>query len=136
MDFEETEKQVHYANGALHHEDETGLPIIENWYYPPDVAGDLKNVDLPAKTKAEVLAMSWEYARSVIPQYTNWKRYVAFQRIFIMGIIAEFRGDLVDIVAGDEVLGYNMQEVLDDLFEGTAGQYVQNKKFDVQLQIC
>lgn len=99
-----------------------GISMKDNWYYPPDTAGDLKDVNLPQATKEEIFAMSWEYARSVIPQYSNWKRYVAFQRIFIMGIIAEFRGDLVDVVAGDEVLGYNMQEVLDALFKGTPGQ--------------
>ena len=40
-----------------------------------------------------------------------------------MGIVAEFRGNLVDVTTGDEVLGYNLSDVLDALFLGTADWY-------------
>lgn len=50
------------------------------WYYPNDIANDLQGINLPPAVKAEVFACAWEYARSVIPQYTNWGRYVAFMR--------------------------------------------------------
>lgn len=43
-------------------------------------------------------------------------------RIIVIGTIAEFRGSLVDVLAGDEMLGYNLQDVLDALFLGTRGQ--------------
>ena len=62
--------------------------IKESWFFPPDIANDLQDVDLPPKVKKEIKAMSFEYARSVIPHYTNWSRYVAFMRIFIIGIIS------------------------------------------------
>jgi len=73
--------------------------------------------------KEEIFACAWEYTRCVIPQYTNWSRYIAFMRIIIMGIVAEFRGNLVDVTTGDEVLGYNLSDVLDALFLGTADWY-------------
>ena len=97
--------------------------IRNRWYYPPDLENDLKDLALPTAVKEEVFACAWEYTRCVIPQYTNWPRYVAFMRIIVMGIIAEFRGTLVDVTAGDEILGYNLSEVLDDLFLGTADRY-------------
>lgn len=67
----------------------------DSWYYPPDIADDLDGIPLPQHVKGEVLATAWEYTRTVIPHYSNWGRYVAFMRIIVMGIIAEFKGDLV-----------------------------------------
>jgi len=98
--------------------------VQEHWYYPADIANDLGDVDLPSRVKEEMFATAWEYSRSVISQYTNWTRYVAFMRIIIIGTIAEFRGKLVNVADNDNILGYNLQEVLDILFEGTPGQYV------------
>ncbi|KAI1663829.1 hypothetical protein Ptr902_09579 [Pyrenophora tritici-repentis] len=94
--------------------------IQNRWYYPPEFSNDLKDIDLPTEVKGEVFACAWEYTRCVIPQYTNWPRYVAFMRTIVIGIIAEFRGSMVDVTAGDEILGYNLSEVLDALFLGTA----------------
>lgn len=96
----------------------------EQWYYPTDIANDLKGVALPSRVKEEILATAWEYSRSVIPQYNNWSRYVAFMRIIVIGTIAEFCGELVNVIDNDDILGYNLQEVLDTLFKGTPGQYV------------
>lgn len=69
--------------------------VRDTWYYPPDIAHDLDGINLPEHVKGEIFATAWEYTRTVIPHYTNWKRYVAFMRIIVMGIIAEFKGDLV-----------------------------------------
>lgn len=92
------------------------------WHYPDEIANDLQHIDLPPAVKAEVLACAWEYSRCVIPQYTNWKRYVAFMRIMIIGTIAEFRGALFDMTSNDdEVLGYDLDQVLDDLFGNSPG---------------
>ncbi|KAJ7334601.1 hypothetical protein DFH08DRAFT_925648 [Mycena albidolilacea] len=89
------------------------------WYYPPDIANDLKDVNLPDEVKCEIFACAWEYARCVIPQYTNWDRYIAFMRIIVMGTIAEFKGSMVDVTAGDMILGYSLSSTLATLFEGT-----------------
>jgi hypothetical protein len=35
----------------------------------------------PVDIVAETLACAWEYTRCVIPQFTNWDRYLAFTRI-------------------------------------------------------
>ncbi|KAF7349846.1 Alpha-ionylideneethane synthase abl3 [Mycena venus] len=91
----------------------------DTWYYPPDIANDLKDVNLPHEVKCEIFACAWEYARCVIPQYTNWDRYVAFMRIIVMGTIAEFKGSMVDVTAGDMILGYSLSSTLATLFEGT-----------------
>jgi hypothetical protein len=45
-------------------------------------------------------------------------------RIIVMGIVAEFRGEMVDVAAGDQILGYSLSGTLAALFEGTPGQYV------------
>jgi hypothetical protein len=43
-------------------------------------------------------------------------------RTIIIGIIADYRGDLIEVAATDNLLGYNLTDVLADLFEGTAAQ--------------
>ncbi|USW55667.1 hypothetical protein Slin15195_G089860 [Septoria linicola] len=96
--------------------------VGHSWHYPDEISNDLKGVDLPAGVKAEVLACAWEYSRCVISHYTNWKRYVAFMRIIIIGTIAEFRGSLFDMTEDDDnMLGFSLNQVLYDLFEDTAG---------------
>ncbi|RYP03581.1 hypothetical protein DL764_005042 [Monosporascus ibericus] len=100
------------------------------WYYPPDIANDLDDItQLNERLKQEAYACAWEYTRCVIPQYTNWRRYVAFMRIIIMGIIAEFRGDLVDVTAGDCILGYSLDGTLAELFEGTPGHALMAREY-------
>ncbi|KAI2488276.1 hypothetical protein Ptr902_02409 [Pyrenophora tritici-repentis] len=99
---------------------EQSVPIVkEKWYYPTDIANDLEHIDLPQRVKEEVYACAWEYTRCVIPQYTNWKRYIAFMRIIVIGIIAEYNGELVRVAETDTLLGYNLTAVLADLFQGT-----------------
>ncbi|KAH8585702.1 BcABA3 [Bisporella sp. PMI_857] len=107
----------------------------DTWYYPQEIANDLNNVDLPTKLKEEVFACAWEYTRCVIPQYTNWNRYVAFMRIIIMGIIAEFRGSMVDVTAGDNILGYSLDGTLAALFAGTKGHELMAREYKTFLLV-
>jgi hypothetical protein len=93
----------------------------DTWYFPPDIANDLQGFDLSDEVKGEAFTCAWEYTRCVIPQYTNWSRYVAFMRISVIAVIAEFRGSLVDITTGDNILGYDLSSLLATLFEGTPG---------------
>ncbi|EHA25025.1 hypothetical protein ASPNIDRAFT_45996 [Aspergillus niger ATCC 1015] len=111
------------------------MKVQNKWYYPDDIAHDLNGIDLPEETKGEVLACAWEYSRSIIPQYTNWKRYVAFMRIIIIGIIAEFQGTMVDVTAGPKVLNYNLDEVLDELFHGIPGHLDMAREYKTFLLI-
>ena len=90
-----------------------------NWHYPNDLVNDLQEVNLPERVKEEVLATAWEYTRCVIPHYTNWDRYISFTRAMVICIIAEFRGDLVDVGIGDHFAGYDLGAMLAILFEGT-----------------
>ncbi|KAK3680870.1 hypothetical protein B0T22DRAFT_531440 [Podospora appendiculata] len=92
---------------------------VDRWFYPSEIANDLQGVDLPAHFIGETLACAWEYARCVIPEYTNWTRYIAFTRIIVVGIVAEFRGSLVDIMASSHVLGYDLDALLATVFGGT-----------------
>ncbi|KAH7122020.1 hypothetical protein B0J13DRAFT_648154 [Dactylonectria estremocensis] len=109
--------------------------LSNKWYFPPDIAYDLDSVDLPPSVKAEVFACAWEYSRCIIPQFTNWNRYVAFMRTIVMGIVAEFRGDLVDVTAGDNILGYSLDGTLAELFEGTPGHEDMAREFKTFLLI-
>ncbi|OBR09538.1 hypothetical protein CH63R_08303 [Colletotrichum higginsianum IMI 349063] len=107
----------------------------DTWYYPSDIADDLKDIDIPDKLKAEAYACAWVYTRCVIPQYTNWDRYVAFMRIIVMGIIAEFKGSLVDVTAGDNILGYSLDGTLAALFDGTAGHELMAREYKTFLLV-
>ncbi|KAF3043325.1 hypothetical protein E8E11_002704 [Didymella keratinophila] len=107
----------------------------ERLYYSANIANNLGDVDLPSRVKEEIPATAWEYSCSVIPQCTNWTRYVAFMRIIIIGTIAEFRGELVNVVENDDILGYDLQEVLDTLFECTPVHIAMAREFRYYLLV-
>jgi hypothetical protein len=93
---------------------------VDTWLYPPELDLDLQGVDLPPDTIKQTLSVAWEYTRCVIPTYTNWSRYLAFCRVIVVGVIAEFCGSLVDIAATDHILGYDLGALFEELFAGTA----------------
>jgi hypothetical protein len=105
------------------------------WFYPSDIEDDLRGTGLPEEIVAETLACAWEYTRCVIPQFTNWERYVAFTRIIVIGIIAEFRGALVDVTTGDRMLGYDLDELLGTVFAGTPGHELMAREYRTFLLI-
>lgn len=92
------------------------------WFFPNEIRDALKNSAVPEAFIDEALGCAWEYARCVIPDFTNWSRYVAFTRVLVVAIVVEFRGSLVDVEASDKVLGYDVEELIDTLFAGTAGR--------------
>ncbi|EPE28126.1 hypothetical protein GLAREA_04917 [Glarea lozoyensis ATCC 20868] len=107
----------------------TQMPIEKNsqgdkeiWQYPRELANDLQDLGLPERVKAEIFGTAWEYTRVVIPTYTDWPRYVAFLRMIVVAVVAEFRGDLVDVMAGSDVLGYNLDDLVYTVFAGTPGE--------------
>ena len=113
----------------------TTEPLRNRWFYPSALANDLADVDLPLAVKNETLACAWEYTRSVIPSHSNETRLIAWVRIVVIGIIAEFRGDLVDVAATDKVLGYDVQELIDTLFAGTPGHEAMGREYRAYLLI-
>ncbi|MCS7475805.1 hypothetical protein ACFFQW_24615 [Umezawaea endophytica] len=107
----------------------------DTWFYPADIADDLADSGLPPEVVAETLACAWEYTRCVIPQFTNWDRYLAFTRIIVIGIIAEFRGHLVDVAADDHPLGYDLDDLLDTVFKGTPGHREMAREYRAFLLV-
>ncbi|KAK3388047.1 BcABA3 [Podospora didyma] len=92
------------------------------WFFPNELQNDLQGVSLLPNVIAEVIACAWEYVRCVIPQYTNRPRYIAFCRIIIIGVIAEFRGSLVDITSPSPIiLGYDLDSLLSIVY-GSSSQ--------------
>ncbi|KAJ7323945.1 hypothetical protein DFH08DRAFT_917006 [Mycena albidolilacea] len=74
----------------------------DTWYYTRDIEDDLRDLNLPEGVKAEIFA-----------------RYLAFMRIIIISIVAEFKGTIVDVLASDNLLGYSVPDLLDTLFQGS-----------------
>ncbi|GLZ00444.1 hypothetical protein [Actinoplanes sp. NBRC 103695] len=109
--------------------------MTDLWFYPDVIARDLEESGLPDAIVAETLACAWEYTRCVIPQFTNWERYVAFTRIIVIGIVAEFRGSLVDVTTGDRVLGYDVDELLGTVFGGTPGHELMAREYRTFLLV-
>ncbi|KAJ7691576.1 hypothetical protein B0H17DRAFT_557715 [Mycena rosella] len=107
----------------------------DTWYYPPCIADDLTGANLPAEIKGEILACTWEYTRCVIPQYTNWNRYIAWMRLLMMAIVVEFKGSMVDVTAGDTILGHSLSDTLTALFKGTPGHEDMAREFRAFLLI-
>lgn len=83
----------------------------------------------------DVYACAWEYMRCVIPWYTNWKRYVTFMRTITIGITADFRYELVDVAAGDSIIGCSLNGVLDALSEGIPGHGLTVREYKTFLLI-
>ncbi len=107
----------------------------ETWSYPDEMAHDLDGVDLPENFKGEAIACACEYTRSVIPSHTNWARYVAYARIVLVGIVAEFRGSLVDVAHTDAAVGFDVQTLIDTLFAGTPGHEEMGREYRAFLVI-
>jgi hypothetical protein len=108
---------------------------MDKWFYPREIEGDLSGCGLSEETTAEALACAWEYARCVIPQFTNWARYIAFTRTIAIGIVVEFRGRLADMAADDNPLGYDLDELLGTLFAGTPGHEAMVREYRAFLLI-
>jgi hypothetical protein len=96
------------------------VSVVNHWYHPQDLANDMGGVDMPQRMKDEILATAWEYTRCVIPEFTNWFRYLAFVRCIVIGVVCEFNGNMIDVAESKQMLGYDVDQVLDALFEGTA----------------
>lgn len=91
--------------------------------YPKEFDHDLRDAGLSEKERKEILTTGWEYVRCAIPEYTNWEKYMAFVRLTIVTVVAEYRGELVDVSLirepGHTILGYDIGRLLDVLFDGT-----------------
>lgn len=99
------------------------------WFHPADIADDLADTGLPDEVIAETIARAWECTRCVNPQFTNWGRYLAFTRIIVIGIIAEFRGHPVDVATDDHPLGYDLDDLLDTVFKGAPGHQEMAREY-------
>ncbi|KAG9249734.1 uncharacterized protein F5Z01DRAFT_668409 [Emericellopsis atlantica] len=86
------------------------------WFYPEQLRDGLEVPDLSEETIQEALACAYEYARSVIPEWKDNAKYMAFTKTIVIAVVAEFRGDLVPQDGSSIVLGYDLEGLLDSLF--------------------
>ena len=108
----------------------------DTWIYPREMANDLDGIaSLSKQLKQETYTCAWEYARCVIPEFTNWDRYLAFARIIVIGIVAEFNGNLVDVSTSDLVLGYDLSELFATIFGGTPAHEAMAREYRAFLLI-
>ncbi|MFG2286720.1 hypothetical protein ACGFOU_11775 [Streptomyces sp. NPDC048595] len=105
------------------------------WFSPPELHDDLKGTGLPDEMVAETLACAWEYIRCVVPEFIDWDRYLALVRTVALGTVVEFRGAMADVSAGDHLLGYDLNELLDTLFRGTPGHEDMAREYRTFLLI-
>jgi hypothetical protein len=105
----------------------------EQWFFPDDLEDDLHDCGLPPARRAEALAHTWEYNRCVVPEFTNWDRYIALARLGAVAIVAEVFGDLVDVLSKAPVLGYDIDQQLDILFGGSAVREDMGREYRASL---
>jgi len=122
------------CNGGLA-EEEGAKGYSDNWFFPEELRLGLEPLDLPKRIIDETLACAWEYSRCVIPEWTNWERYLAFNRTIIIAIIAEFRGDLIPDDCRQRVVGYDIHDLLNILFGGTSMHDPMSREFKTFLLI-
>ncbi|KAF2844608.1 hypothetical protein T440DRAFT_502965 [Plenodomus tracheiphilus IPT5] len=111
----------------------TSQGILAIWYnrmlVPNCIKNDLDGYDALQEYKDEILDCAWQYTRCVIPSCSNVKRYIAFMRIIIIGTVAESWGELIDVSASDQILGYDLEGILHDLFAGTKYHAAMAREF-------
>ncbi|KAL5325376.1 hypothetical protein ACEPPN_006501 [Leptodophora sp. 'Broadleaf-Isolate-01'] len=124
------------ANGNGDFGDEAGVKgHSDNWFFPEELRRGLEPFDLPKRIVDESLACAWEYSRCVIPEWSNWERYLAFNRTIIIAIIAEFRGDLIPEDCRQKVVGYDLDDLLSTLFGGTLMHDPMSREFKTFLLV-
>lgn len=101
----------------------------DKWFFPEELRFGIDTFDLPDRIIDETLACAWEYSRCVIPEWTNWDKYLAFNRTIVIAIIAEFRGDLIPEDSRKDIMGYDLEELLSTLFGGTAVHEDMSREF-------
>ncbi|CAG8979763.1 hypothetical protein HYALB_00012400 [Hymenoscyphus albidus] len=105
-------------------------PVLQDqWYYPQDLENDLQGINLREDQICEAINTAWEYVRIAIPNYTNWNRHIAFTRLILIAVVAEMRGNLVDVVANDNILGFHLEELIDTVFACTPGHKDMAREF-------
>ncbi|KAJ2973095.1 hypothetical protein NQ176_g6797 [Zarea fungicola] len=105
------------------------VSISDKWFYPEEIANDLKDIPLAESVKHETLNSAWEYTRCAVPFYTNQERYIALVRLNVIAVIVEFQGDLVDISSGDDICGYSVSKLLDTLFEDGSTNVAMGREY-------
>lgn len=116
--------------------DDTGANVFnDRWFFLEELRHGLETFDLLERIIEEILACAWEYSRCVIPECTNWDRYLAFNRTIIIAIIAEFRGDLIPEDGSNDVIGYDLEELLSTLFGETPMHEDMSREFRTFLLI-
>jgi hypothetical protein len=91
----------------------------DTWLHHKIFASDLLRIPgLGPSAREEVLTIAWEYSRVIIPQYTNWTRFSCWVCFIIIGVLAEYEGDVVDIAQSDKVPGYDLGELLETMLQG------------------
>lgn len=91
-------------------------PWTDQWYYPDEISEGFEAFELSKKVVDETLATAWEYARSVIPTFTDWEKYIAFVKTIVIAVVAEFRGDLIPEAGASRILGFDLDGILRTLF--------------------
>ncbi|KAJ7224770.1 hypothetical protein C8J57DRAFT_1591079 [Mycena rebaudengoi] len=120
---------VHFSN-PMDRSSSAPAPLErDTWYYPPEMADDLKDVDMDDHVKAEILNSSWEFMRCAIPYYTNWNRYLACARLSTITTAVEFLGGNLDVKSSDSFLGYSLSALLAIVFEGTPYHEDMSREF-------
>ncbi|KAJ7798284.1 hypothetical protein B0H14DRAFT_3545356, partial [Mycena olivaceomarginata] len=92
---------------------------------PSQIAEGLKAPDIPQRLVDEALACAWESVTRHNPALDQLGPLRGLKPLILIMVVAEFKGELVQVQRGDDILGYNVQELLDTLFRGTSG-YARN----------
>jgi len=103
------------------------------WYYPSELEDDLRPSGLARDRRAEILATAWEYSRAVVPEFTNWDRYLALTRLCVVATVAEYDGYLVDVLEDSRTLGYDLDEQFDILFGSSSIRGDMGREFRASI---
>ncbi|KAG9250655.1 uncharacterized protein F5Z01DRAFT_665596 [Emericellopsis atlantica] len=106
-----------------------GKTAEDVWFFPQELRHGLNTSDLQDDVVREALATAYEYTRSVIPEWQDYDKYLAFMKTIVIAVFAEFRGDLIPQDGRSSILGYDLEGLLDTLFHGTGMRNAMSREF-------
>ncbi|MEU1984096.1 hypothetical protein [Nocardia sp. NPDC019395] len=97
----------------------TKTPRIDKWFYPDELEIDLEPYGVQREKIAEIVTQSWELNRCIVPEFSNWDRYMALTRLGVIAYVADYIGRAIDVVDDGPWIGYDIEREFDILFGGS-----------------
>ena len=82
----------------------------DKWFYPDELEIHLEPYGVQREKIAEIITQSWELNRCIVPEFSNWDRYMALTRLGVIAYVADYTGRAIDVVDDGPWIGYDIEK--------------------------